>query len=458
MIEPICVNNFCDELKNCGRRKIRGKIIKRINKLTYQQCGVKIVFVEMSTYFVLRRKYMKKSKKIIIGVVGGVFGLVLMIFIVVMAIWHNEISTVTSMKLVRDRNDEHLDGAVYTMHVKGDFYLDKFVEQGGVKSDTELINFITDNITKGIIDMNISDPEIGCSSFTATTKDGDKIFGRNYDFAKTNTCIVFTEKNEGRHASISSVDLQFLGIDVDKNVEGLMDKITCLAAPYAPLDGINDAGVSCGIYMTYQGGDETIATNQNTDKPDFTSTTLLRLILDYADNVDEAVEIASAYDLHDSAKTSYHYMVADATGKSAILEWVGESDATDNDGGKRVLKVTYNDDDAHIGTMEGETDYQVITNFIIQPGYYDDSEPSDKKGYDRYERIYEELNSTNGIVEDEEAAMDILEIVGRRTWNNDDGNGCTVHSVVYNLTDKTMMWVTNENYDDESAIFTFSLK
>ena len=151
-------------------------------------------------------------------------------------------------------------------------------------------------------------------------------------------------------------------------------------------------------------------------------------------------------------------MVADSTGKSAILEWVGECDASDNDGGKRVLKVTYNDDDAHIGTMEGEKEYQVITNFIIQPGYYDDSKPSDKKGYDRYDRIYEELNRTNGIAEDEEAAMDILEIVGRRTWNNDDGNGCTVHSVVYNLTDKTMMWVSNENYDDESAIFTFSLK
>lgn len=120
------------------------------------------------------------------------------------------------------------------------------------------------------------------------------------------------------------MDLQFLGIDVDQNMNGLMDKVISLASTYAPLDGINDAGVSCGIYMTYQGGDKTIATDQNTDKPDFTSTTLLRLILDYADSVEEAVEIASSYDLHDSASTSYHYMVADSTGKSAILEWTGK--------------------------------------------------------------------------------------------------------------------------------------
>ena len=399
---------------------------------------------------------MKKAKKIIIVVAASVLGLALILGIVVLAIWHNEIATLRSFKLVKERNDSHFDGAVYTMHVKGDFYLDDFVAQGGVKSDAELVNFVTKKITKGLMKIDINDPEIGCSSFTATTKDGDKLFGRNYDFSKTNTCIVFTEKNKGRHASISTVDLQFLGIDVDKNVEGLMNKITCLAATYAPLDGINDAGVSCGIYMTYQGGEETVATNQNTDKPDFTSTTLLRLILDYADNVEEAVEIASSYDMHDSAKTSYHYMVADASGRSAILEWVSETDASDNDGGKRVLKVTYNDDDAHIGTMEGETDYQVITNFVIQPGYYDDSDATDKKGYDRYEKIYEELNRTNGIVEDEEAAMDILAMVGRRTWKNDDGNGCTVHSVVYNLTDKTVMWVPNENYDD--AVFTFTLK
>lgn len=403
----------------------------------------------------MERKKTPLWKKILLVIVAVILIAVLILGIAIFAMWHNEISTVASIKLVRERNDDHLDGAVYTMKVKGDFYLDDFVAQGGVKSDTELIDFVTSKITKGLIDISISDPDIGCSSFTAKTEDGDVLFGRNYDLAKTNTCIVFTEANEGRHATISTVDLKFLGMDTEQNVDGLVNKITCLAAPYAPLDGINDAGVSCGIYMTYQGGEETIATNQNTDKPDFTSTTLLRMILDYADDVEEAVEIVSSYDLHDSANTSYHYMVADASGKSAILEWTAGTDATDNDGSKRELKVTYNDDDAHIGEMEGATDYQVITNFVIQPNYYDDSPAQDKKGYDRYERIYEELNKTNGIVANEQAAIDILSIVGRRSWNNDDKNGCTVHSVVYNLTDKTVLWVPNENYSDPEAIFQF---
>lgn len=399
---------------------------------------------------------MKQLKKVLLWIVSIVAVLAVVLGIAVFALWHNEIATVASFQQVRTRNDDHLDGSVYTMEVKGGFYLDDFIAQGGAKSDAELIDFITGKITKGLLKMEISESEIACSAFTAQTLEADRLFGRNYDLSKTNTCIVFTEATEGRHATISTVDLQFLGMDVDQDVEGLMNKVTCLAAPYAPLDGVNDAGVSCGIFMSYQGGETIVPTDLNTDKPDITSTTLLRLILDYADNVEEAVEIASTYDLHDSAATSYHYMVADATGASVILEWVNGADATDLDGSARQLVVTYNDDDTHIGQEESQSDFQWITNFIIQPDYYDD--PADQKGLDRYQKLYEKLSQTDGIVADEEAAMEILASVGRRNWSNDDKNTCTVHSAVYNLTDKSVLWVSNENYQDETAIFRFSLE
>ena len=307
----------------------------------------------------MEKKKMKRWKKVVLSLVCVVIALVVIAGIAVGVTWGNEISTAASIEKLRDRDDSHLDGSVYRMDVKGGFYFDKYLEEGGASTDAELISFITDNITKGLIDMGIKESNIGCASFTAQTEDGDQLFARNYDFAKTNTCLVFTDPGDGRHASISTVDLQFLGIDTDADVEGLMDRITCLAAPYAPLDGMNDAGVSCGIYMSYQGGgvdeegDEVvIPTNQDTDKPDLTSTTMLRLVLDYAGSVDEAVELISGYDLHDSANTSYHYMIADSTGKSAILEWVDGTDQTDNDGSSRQLVVTYNDSDANIGPEE----------------------------------------------------------------------------------------------------------
>lgn len=382
---------------------------------------------------------------------------VLAVIIVVLAlgaygIWRDEIHTLASIEKIQSRDDSHKDGSVYKMHVKGGFNLDEFVKQGGAKNDKELLKFMAKNITKGIIDMKISESEISCSSFTAKDKKGDMLFGRNYDFEKTNTCIVKTDGGNGRHATYSSVDLQFLGLNTNKDVKSLKDKALCLAAPYAPLDGINDAGLSCGIYMTYQ-GKKTVATDQNTSKPDFTSTTMLRLMLDYASNVDEAVKIAKKYDLHDSAKTSYHYMVADASGKSAILEWVNGTDATDNDGSKRKLKVTYKNL-SKTSKLKKNNSSQIITNFIIEPGYYKNN--SEKQGYDRFSLIQKILNKKNSIVDDEKDAMDVLARVGRRKWKNEDKNSCTVHSVVFNLSKKTMMWIPNEHYNDEKYLFKFS--
>ena len=302
--------------------------------------------------------------------------------------------------------------------------------------------------------MTIQESEIACSAFTAVTPAGDRIFARNYDFSKTNTALVFTDPGNGRYKSFSTVDLQFLGMDADRDVEGLMNKITCLAAPYAPLDGVNEKGLSCGIFMSYQ-GTETVATDQQTEKPDITSTTMMRALLDYCATVDEAIAFVEQYDMHDSAQTSFHYMVADATGASAIFEWTNGTDLTDNDGSARTLRVIRNDDDAHIGEREGAADYQWITNFVLQPGYYEDDDA--KPGFDRYNEIASRLSATDGVVADEQAAMDILAAVGRRNWNNDDSNGITVHSVVYNLTKKTVLWVANEHYGEAAYTFEFTL-
>lgn len=361
----------------------------------------------------------------------------------VYGVWGHELKTLSSFQKIVDRNDSHLDGSVYEMTVSGGYYFDEFLEQGGVSSDSELISFITGHLTKGLVDIGITPPDVACSSFTATLENGDRVFARNYDYDKTNTCLVYTNPGNGRHASVSTVDLQFLGLSVDQDVTGLMDKITCLAAPYIPFDGMNDAGVSCGIYMTYQGPDESISTCQDTEKPDITSTTMLRLILDYADSVEEAVELVSAYDLHDSATSSYHYMVADSTGRSAILEWVAGTDATDTDGAARHLSVTYNDQDP----LALNPDWQTVTNFIVVPGYYEENEDS-MKGLDRYLHIQNQLEQYNGQLASETDAMDILAQVGRRSWKNDDGNGCTVHSVIYNLTDRTALWVPNEHFGE----------
>lgn len=132
-------------------------------------------------------------KKILIGAFAVVLILALVLVIGIFALWHNEIATVGSMKMVRPANPDHGDGPVYQMEVSGGFYLEEFIAQGGVESDQELIDFITGNITRGLVDMTITEPEIACASFTATAENGDALFARNYDFDETSTCLVFTE-------------------------------------------------------------------------------------------------------------------------------------------------------------------------------------------------------------------------------------------------------------------------
>lgn len=396
----------------------------------------------------------KKStaKKVLLTILCVLLALVVVLGGTVYALWHDEIATLLSFKQVAQRDEDHQDGSVYVMNVSGGYHFDEFLAQGGASSDTELIAFITNSITKGIIPMSIKTSEIACSAFTADTTDGDRVFGRNYDFHETNTVIVYTNPGNGRHASYSTVDLQFLGVDGTQDVTGIGQQILALAAPFAPLDGVNDAGVACGIFMSYQGGEKVAPTNQQTEKPDLTSTTMLRMILDYAGSVEEAVALVEQYDLHDSAQTSFHYMIADATGRSAILEWVSDSSEEDDDGANRHLNVLWNDADP----LSGATKWQMITNFIITPDYY--AAGANQPGLDRYEHLRDRLAELNGVVADEEAAMGLLNEVSRRDWGKaGDSNALTIHSVVYNLTDKTVLWVGNEHYGEDAYTFRFAL-
>lgn len=415
------------------------------------------------------KKYKAKQKKSLLTKILIITGTALLVVVVagvstVFGLWGNEIVSICSIKKIDNADPSTNAGPVYEMNISGGYYFDKFIEKGGASSDDQLIDFIVDNISKGILPISLKSPTIGCSSFTAINEKGERLFGRNYDFSKTTSMIVHTNPGNGRHKSISSVDLEFLGITDATELTSIMQKALCLAAPYAPLDGINDAGVSCGIYMSYQGDSNgtVVATDQDTPKPDLTSTTMLRLILDYADNVEEAISLVEQYDLHDSATTSFHYMVADKTGASAIFEWVANDSKTDTDGSKRELKIYRNDDDAILGEKEEANDFQYITNFIVTPNYYTSDE--EKKGLDRYDQIESMINpdgtNTEGKITNEEA-MNILKTVGRRNWNSlegsQDSNSITVWSTLYNLTTLESTFVPNEKFDNPNSIFKYKL-
>lgn len=400
----------------------------------------------------------RRLRRALLIPLASILGLAAVLALCAAVVWRDEIRSLLSFREVRAGDPATGAGTTYAMDIAGDYYFDDFLAQGGVSSDEELVTFLTRSITRGLYEVRFEPSAFGCSAFTAATADGHRILARNYDLFDTTSCLVSTKPGGGCHASISTVDLLFFGIDPARGVDRIRDRLFTLAAPYAPVDGMNDAGVACAILATGQGdpGDgnalSAVPTDQRTDRPDLTSTTLVRLILDCAGSVDEAIELARSYDLHDSANASFHYLVADATGASAVLEWVGESDATDNDGSARELVVTRMDDDAPLGQPEADAaGCQWLTNFVIGvPGYYDSG--WDVVGRDRYDYIGGLLSDGDGSVRDVDRAMEILAATGVRQWNSDHGlpqtDYVTVHSVVYDLTDGTARWVPAERFED----------
>ena len=98
----------------------------------------------------------------------------------------------------------------------------------------------------------------------------------------------------------------------------MMERIQTLAAIYVPVDGMNEKGLVIADLMA--GDDE--ETHQKTDKPDLTTTTAIRLLLDRAANVDEAIELLKQYDMNSSIGAAHHFAIADKSGKSVVVEYV----------------------------------------------------------------------------------------------------------------------------------------
>ena len=138
------------------------------------------------------KKKMKLWKKITIITLSTILGIILILGIVIFSVWNKEIRSVFSINLLVEAKEDNNSGPVYEMDMVGDYYFLDFLENGGASNDQELIDHIVDNMTKGIIPITIKAPTIGCSSFTAVTPEGKRLFGRNYDFTKMYDVICST--------------------------------------------------------------------------------------------------------------------------------------------------------------------------------------------------------------------------------------------------------------------------
>ncbi|MHC4751039.1 MAG: carcinine hydrolase/isopenicillin-N N-acyltransferase family protein [Planctomycetota bacterium] len=326
-----------------------------------------------------RHKYLKKVliALLLLAAVG---------LVVLSALLYCPVRTMASLEKVDDF-------PLYVMRYRGTYFFDLFAEEGiewwPYRKMYEKVN-----------------PD-ACTSLAALNPDGDAVFGRNFDWRHRASLLLFTDPPNG-YASVSMVDLYYLGLEGMQEIP--WDKrFILLAAPYASIDGMNECGVAIA-----QNAVPLRQTPKDPNKPTLLNSQIVRLVLDNARDVDEALALIQQYNV-DFEGACVHFHIADATGKSAIVEYV--------DGGVAIVR----DDKL----------WQVSTNFLLSEAQQPDCW--------RYNKATESLGEAQGNISADEA-MVLLQ---------DTSQGSTVWSIVYNLSTGQIRLAMGKDYDQ---VHTFKLK
>ncbi len=173
--------------------------------------------------------------------------------------------------------------------------------------------------------MGRTNPPIGafsCSLFAAMGQPGDMLYGRNFDWEFSPALLLFTDPPDG-YASVSMVDLTFLGIDntTAKSLTSLSlpDRLALLKAPAFPFDGMNEPGLAIGMAALPEEYRDDVS--YQAERPAIGTVEIIRQILDHARNVDEAIALFDHYNIDFTGGPPVHYLVADSTGKSVLIEF-----------------------------------------------------------------------------------------------------------------------------------------
>lgn len=234
--------------------------------------------------------------------------------------WSDESKAAQGIKTLGD--------GIFFFEFEGDYELDKYLANGGAKSVDELSAFIEKSLKKGtwtspktksMSDIKISLGDFGCASISASNSAecGGMIFGRNYDWNDCAIMIIHTKPNNG-YESVSTCCLSHMGLGRDwKPANKFPADAAALGLIYVPMDGMNEKGLYIADLMA---GDRE-ATAQERGNTNVTTTDAIRLVLDKAATVDEAVTLLESHDMHSVIGAAHHFAISDNTGKSVVVEW-----------------------------------------------------------------------------------------------------------------------------------------
>ncbi len=343
-------------------------------------------------------------KKILLRIVAVLAALIILFAATVAILFANELRSLGSIR----KTDEY---GAFQMSYYGDYGFDEFLLTGA-ENDGEIEDFVIGRLLKGMpIDLNITGA--GCTAFVTRNEKGEVLYGRNFDFAYAPSMQVLTDPEDG-YSSVSTVNLSFAGYGEGDLPSGLdVKSFLTLAAPFLPFDGMNEKGVAIALLAV----PEAEATDIE-GRVTLNTTTLIRLVLDQAATTEEAIELMKQYNLYFSGDVDCHYLVADRSGATAIVEYY----------------------QGEVCVTRTEADYQIASNFIafdnlnIGEGYNE---------FERYDAVEAAILANDGMLT-KDKAIDLLAEIGIV----DEGVDKLQWSVVYNLTTGEVSWFAHRHTDN----------
>ena len=279
----------------------------------------------------------------------------------------------------------------YMMTFYGDYGFSNYLQTGNRESFAALTS------------VTVEEESWSCTCFSALGNQSG-FLGRNFDWRDCIPLLLFTDPPDG-FASVSMVDLEYLGFHRGNLPDGTGNSRNLLWAPWLPFDGMNEMGVAVGMMAIPHAEPPYSPAKITIDEIE-----LIRLVLDYAETVEHAISLIRRYNIR-MLDPPIHYLIADVSGRSAIVEFVG---------GEMIVH-------------RNEEPWQVSTNFII----HGSGAPGNAACW-RYNRVYDRLEDTAGRL-NEEAAMNLLQSVSQSH---------TIWSMVYDMRTGEVYTAVGGDYDD----------
>lgn len=339
--------------------------------------------------------------------------------------YFDEIRTLISVKMVEGTN-------LYTMEYFSDYHFEDFLETGA--NDNLAYYDYVNSLMNGKINIGLTGgySNNACSAFTVRDKDSNRYLARNCDNTPNPVMLVVTSP-DGAYKSISSVNLTCLGYNSENKPKDYDLKL--FAAPYFPNDGMNEKGIAITMLQV-----NFARKQKENDKTTLNAYSVIRLVLDYAASIDEAVSLIQEHNIYFDTSMMVHFLISDSNGNSALLEFVnGEMYVIENTKSYQIASNFNNteeefDEYGYVYT-EQYNDWLVNTTTSA----YD----SEYSCYVRYDLMLDVLYNSSGILNPDDS-FQLLEDVASPTELQ--------YSVIYNLNTLEATIITDNDWDKRTTV------